>query len=87
MMRTGCWKHVEAWNKYIKKECIKLVITENRIKMHGQQNTKKIKLILGSSTTEPFPLGKKSISRHARNIAKTHFRLRCSTSGDAAKQV
>jgi hypothetical protein len=27
-------------NKYIKKECIKLVITQNRIKMHGQQNIK-----------------------------------------------
>jgi hypothetical protein len=27
-------------NKYIKKECIKLVITQNCIKMHGQQNIK-----------------------------------------------
>jgi hypothetical protein len=30
-------------NKYIKKECIKLVITQNCIKMHGQQNIKNIK--------------------------------------------
>jgi hypothetical protein len=27
-------------NKYIKEECIKLVITQNCIKMHGQQNIK-----------------------------------------------
>jgi hypothetical protein len=27
-------------NKYIKKGCIKLVITQNCIKMHGQQNIK-----------------------------------------------
>jgi hypothetical protein len=27
-------------NKYIKKECIKLVITQNRIEMHGQRNIK-----------------------------------------------
>jgi hypothetical protein len=27
-------------NKYIKKECIELVITQNCIKMHGQQNIK-----------------------------------------------
>jgi hypothetical protein len=27
-------------NKYIKKECIKLVINQNCIKMHGQQNIK-----------------------------------------------
>jgi hypothetical protein len=30
-------------NKYIKKECIKLVITQKRIKMHGQQNIKNLK--------------------------------------------
>jgi hypothetical protein len=28
MMSTCCSKHVEAYNKYIKKECIKLVITQ-----------------------------------------------------------
>jgi hypothetical protein len=27
-------------NKYIKKECVKLVITQNFIKMHGQKNIK-----------------------------------------------
>jgi hypothetical protein len=27
-------------NKFIKKECVKLVITQNCIKMHGQQNIK-----------------------------------------------
>jgi hypothetical protein len=27
-------------NKYIKKECIKLVIAQNCIEMHGQQNIK-----------------------------------------------
>jgi hypothetical protein len=40
MMSTCCSKHVEAYNKYIKKEFIKLVITQNRIKMHSQQNIK-----------------------------------------------
>jgi hypothetical protein len=29
MMSTCCSKHVEAWNKYIKKECVKLVINQN----------------------------------------------------------
>jgi hypothetical protein len=29
MMSTYCSKHVEAWNKYIKKECVKLVINQN----------------------------------------------------------
>jgi hypothetical protein len=24
-----CSKHVEAWSKYIKKECVKLVINQN----------------------------------------------------------
>jgi hypothetical protein len=38
MMSTRCSKHVEAWNKYIKKECVKLVINQNYVKMHGQQN-------------------------------------------------
>jgi hypothetical protein len=41
MMSTRCSKHVEAWNKYIKKECVKLVINQNYLKMHGQQNIKK----------------------------------------------
>jgi hypothetical protein len=41
MMSTCCSKHVEAWNKYIKKECVKLVINQNYAKMHGQQNIKK----------------------------------------------
>jgi hypothetical protein len=36
-------------NKYIKKECIKLVITQNRIKMHGQQN---IKFVIKYSITD-----------------------------------
>jgi hypothetical protein len=29
MMSTCCSKHVEAWNKYIKKECVKLVINQS----------------------------------------------------------
>jgi hypothetical protein len=29
MMSTCCSKHVEAWNKYIKKECVNLVINQN----------------------------------------------------------
>jgi hypothetical protein len=29
MMSTCCSKHVEAWNKYINKECDKLVINQN----------------------------------------------------------
>jgi hypothetical protein len=40
MMSTCCSKHVEAWNKYIKKEWVKLVINQNYVKMHGQQNIK-----------------------------------------------
>jgi hypothetical protein len=38
MMSTRCSKHVQAWNKYIGKVCIKLVINQNYIEMHGQQN-------------------------------------------------
>jgi hypothetical protein len=38
-------KHVEAWNKYIKKECVKLVINQNYVKMHGQQNIKFIIIV------------------------------------------
>jgi hypothetical protein len=41
MMSTCCSKHVEAWNKYIKKVCVKLVINQNYVKMlYGQQNIK-----------------------------------------------
>jgi hypothetical protein len=40
MMSTCCSKHVEAWNKYIERECVKLVINQNYVKMHGQQNIK-----------------------------------------------
>jgi hypothetical protein len=40
MMSTCCSKQVEAWNKYIKKECVKLVINQNYVEMHGQQNIK-----------------------------------------------
>ena len=40
MMSTFCSKHVEAWNKHIEKECIKLVINQNYVEMHGQQNIK-----------------------------------------------
>ena len=38
MMSTCCSKHVEAWNKHIEKECIKLVINQNYFEMHSQQN-------------------------------------------------
>jgi hypothetical protein len=41
MMSTWCFKHVQAWNKYIKKECVKLVISQNYVEMlYGQQNIK-----------------------------------------------
>jgi hypothetical protein len=40
MMSTCFSKHVEAWNKYIEKECVKLVINQNYVEMHGQQNIK-----------------------------------------------
>jgi hypothetical protein len=43
MMSTRRSKHVEAWNKYIKKECVKLVINQNYAKMHGKQNIKSTK--------------------------------------------
>jgi hypothetical protein len=45
MMRTCCSKHAEAWNKYIKKECVKLVINQNYVEMHGQQNMKYFRLL------------------------------------------
>jgi hypothetical protein len=45
-MSTCCSKYVEVKNKYIKKECIKLVIIQNCIKMHGQQNIKRGNLLL-----------------------------------------
>ena len=39
MMSTCCSKHVEAWNKYIEKECVDLVINfQNYVELHGQQN-------------------------------------------------
>jgi hypothetical protein len=41
MMSTCCSKHVEAWDKYIEKECVKLDINQNYVEMHGQQNIKK----------------------------------------------
>jgi hypothetical protein len=37
-----CLKHVEAWNKYIKKEGVMLVINRNYVKTQGQQNIKYI---------------------------------------------
>ena len=40
MMSTCCSKHLEAWNKHIEKECIKLVVIQNYFEMHGQQNIK-----------------------------------------------
>jgi hypothetical protein len=40
MMNTCCLRHVEAWNKYIEKECLKLVINQNYVEMHGPQNVK-----------------------------------------------
>jgi hypothetical protein len=49
MMNTCCSKHVEAWNKYIKKECVKLVINQNYVKMQGQQNIKFVIVSLLSS--------------------------------------
>jgi hypothetical protein len=33
MMSTCSSKHVVAWNKYIKKECVKLAINQNAILM------------------------------------------------------
>jgi hypothetical protein len=31
MMSTCCTKHVEARNKYIEKECVKLVVNQNYV--------------------------------------------------------
>ena len=38
----GCSKHVENWNKHIRKKelCVKLVIYKEYTEMHGQQNIK-----------------------------------------------
>ena len=45
MMSACCSKHVEARNKHIEKECIKLVINQNYVEMlHGQQNVKKLNI-------------------------------------------
>jgi hypothetical protein len=49
MMSTCCSKHVEALNKYTEKECVKLVINQNYVEMHGQQNIKKTQKKLGLS--------------------------------------
>jgi hypothetical protein len=38
MMSTCCSKHVEAWNKYIKKECVKLVIDQKTEQVHQVKN-------------------------------------------------
>jgi hypothetical protein len=41
MMMSTCYsKHVEAWNKYIEKECVKLAVNQNYVEIHGQQNIK-----------------------------------------------
>jgi hypothetical protein len=37
---STCSKHVQAWNKYTEKECVKLIINQNYVEMHGQQNIK-----------------------------------------------
>jgi hypothetical protein len=42
MMSTCCSKHVQAWNKYIEKECFKLVINQSYVEMRGQQNIKNL---------------------------------------------
>jgi hypothetical protein len=42
MMSTCCLKHVQAWNKCIEKECVKLVINQNYVEMHGRQNINNI---------------------------------------------
>jgi hypothetical protein len=42
----GCSKHVENWNKCIRKElCIKLFISQKYTEIHGQQNIKFLKFI------------------------------------------
>jgi hypothetical protein len=48
MMSTCCSKHVEAWNKYIEKECVKLDINQNYVEMHGQQNIKTMAIVHSS---------------------------------------
>jgi hypothetical protein len=35
---------LETWNKYTEKVCVKLVINQNYVEMHGQQNIKFRKL-------------------------------------------
>jgi hypothetical protein len=50
MMSTCFSKHVEAWNKYIKKECVMLVINQNYVKVHGQQNIKMLPKYFKDST-------------------------------------
>jgi diketogulonate reductase-like aldo/keto reductase len=75
MMSTCCSKHVEASNKYIKKECIKLVITQNRIKMHGQQNIKKLIITLQiQHGTVPIPKSSNK-KRLQENIDIFNFEL------------
>jgi hypothetical protein len=37
MMSTCCSKHLEEWNKYIKKEGVKLVVNQNDMQCHLQK--------------------------------------------------
>ena len=62
MMSTCCSKHVEAWNKHVEKECIKLVINQNYVEVQGQQNIENVSLtfsplfpaVWNESTHKPY---------------------------------
>jgi hypothetical protein len=48
MMSTCCSKHVEAWNKYIKKECVKLVI--NKKDTFSPTSGRGMQIVVGPNT-------------------------------------
>jgi hypothetical protein len=76
MMSTCCSKHVEAWNKYIKKECFKLIINQNCVGMHGQRNIKK-KMLAVSTTKINTLYGTKwfMLTREMRRMEKGDMRV------------
>jgi hypothetical protein len=75
MTSTCCSKHVEAWNKYIEKECFKLVINQNYVEMHGQQNIKrhwaqyKGQINTGAASNSSLNKGTKKIKTDSKIIS------------------
>jgi hypothetical protein len=54
IMSTCCSKHVEAWNKYIKKECVKLVINQKWYLSIFLKSAQKIQVSLKSDKNNHY---------------------------------